>query len=303
MRKIILTLIAATAAVAAQAFTVTPADVVNPHTADRYDYVSDMAGVIDAAQEDSINAICLRLDSLAGMELAVVTIDSLGDQDPFQFSVDVYQKFGIGKNDNGILIFVAVADHRWEIRTGYEAEGTLTDALCSKIGRNYMVPKFRENDYGGGILAAIVEIYDVTVTPKAMEALQNDSAAGDDDMTFLYLFAGIALLLGIVAYIRSRKSRPKCPHCGAQSTKKMSSKTVEEPTYTKEGKSEVTYQCKKCGTVFVVTAVLAALRAVSRSSGGGNFGGGGFSSGGGSGFSGGSFGGGNTGGGGAGGSW
>lgn len=262
MKKFITTLLVSFAVIAAYA--IAPDAVINPHIDNPKDYVSDMADVLTDAEEDSINVLCFKLDSLAGMELAVVTIDSLGDEDPFDYSVAVYENFGIGKNDNGILIFAAIADHKWEIRTGYTAEGQLTDALCSNIGRTKMVPKFRENDYGGGIYDAVQEIFNVAFDAEAMAALQEaveeENKTADKAESFSTGTTIIIFVIAIVVIVLLvRRNRTKCPKCGKQSTKKLSENTLEEATYDKKGKKETTYQCKKCGEVFTIVSIIPML--------------------------------------------
>ena len=49
----------------------------------------------------------------------------------------------------------AMGKGRAFITTGYGAEGPLPDLLCSKIVDEEMIPHFKENDYAGGIWAAL----------------------------------------------------------------------------------------------------------------------------------------------------
>ena len=132
-------------------------EVINPHTANAEDYVSDMAQVFEPAMESEVNGLCKRLDTDAKIQTLIVTVPSIGDEDPFDYSMDLFQRIGVGdkKTDRGLLILVAVSDHKWEIRTGYGLEGQFTDAICSYVGRNKMVPKFRDEDYAGGIIDAV----------------------------------------------------------------------------------------------------------------------------------------------------
>lgn len=152
---------------------VTVDQVINPHTADAMDYVSDMAKVFTYPQENYVNMLCLRMDREAKIQTLVVTVPSIGDADPFQYSVDLFQRIGVGdKNTNrGLLILVAVNDHKWEIRTGYGIEGQFTDAICSYVGRNKMVPKFKEEDYAGGIKDAVDYFMTLATNEKALEEL------------------------------------------------------------------------------------------------------------------------------------
>ncbi len=63
---------------------------------------------------------------------------------------------GIGKKgkDNGVLIVVAPKERRVRIEVGYDLEQWITDGYAGETIREFMAPRFRQNDYGGGLLAA-----------------------------------------------------------------------------------------------------------------------------------------------------
>ena len=63
--------------------------------------------------------------------------------------------------DNGVLVLLAVKERRWRIETGYGVEGILPDGLCGEIGRNYMVPYFKEAKYGEGLYQGVRAIANV----------------------------------------------------------------------------------------------------------------------------------------------
>ncbi len=195
-------------------------EVINPHTADAYDYVSDMAGVFTSEQESQINALCLRMDNEAKIQTLVVTVPSIGYEDPFQYSVDLFQRIGVGdKNTNrGLLIFVAVSDHKWEIRTGYGLEGQFPDAICSYVGRNKMVPKFRQEDYAGGLIDAVDYFTTLSTNEKALEELnmelenQAKLAEAQDTREAIYglwILIAVWLLITYGSYRLMREDKKK----------------------------------------------------------------------------------------------
>lgn len=149
-------------------------DVINPHTANAADYVSDMAGVFTALQEDSVNKLCLRIEKEADIQMLVVIVPSIGAEDPFHYSMDLFQRIGVGKKETnrGMLILVAVSDHKWEIRTGYGLEGQFPDAICSYVGREKMVPQFKEDRYAEGIRDAVTYFMELATNEQAMTELK-----------------------------------------------------------------------------------------------------------------------------------
>jgi len=130
------------------------------------DYVTDDAHVLSPDAIAGIDSICGQLDhSKANAQIAVVTIDTIDGDDVASYATDLYHKMGIGKkgSDRGILIFLAVNDHKRQIVTGYGLEGILPDAKVGDIGRA-MVPDLRANNFDGAVTLAVGQIAQVIAT-------------------------------------------------------------------------------------------------------------------------------------------
>jgi uncharacterized protein len=71
----------------------------------------------------------------------------------------LFDKFKIGAKgtDRGVLILLAVDDHKRFIEVGYGLEGILPDGKLGDIGRE-MVPDLRANDYDGAVNLAVNEV-------------------------------------------------------------------------------------------------------------------------------------------------
>jgi uncharacterized protein len=67
---------------------------------------------------------------------------------------------GIGKNgkDNGVLVLVALDEREWRIEVGYGLEGDITDIESNLIAQNYLVPAFKEGNYGEGLYDTVVAL-------------------------------------------------------------------------------------------------------------------------------------------------
>jgi uncharacterized protein len=123
-------------------------------------YVVDLAGVIDAGTRARLNDMLKDLEAKTTAQMVVLTLNSLEGEPLESFSHQTAVKWGIGQKgkDNGVLITVAVKEHKYRIEVGYGLEGPLPDSLVGSIGRQYLVPHFRKGDYAGGIAAAVGEI-------------------------------------------------------------------------------------------------------------------------------------------------
>jgi len=133
---------------AAPAMASTPAAAPAPRS-----YVNDNAGVLDSQIEAKLNGFLADLDAKAKAQVAVLTVKSLGGADLETYAVETYKKWGIGdkKTSRGVLLLVAVEDHKARIEVGYGLEGILPDGLTGAIQDKYIIPHFKAGDYAAGI--------------------------------------------------------------------------------------------------------------------------------------------------------
>jgi uncharacterized protein len=114
-------------------------------------YVTDLAGVIDASTAARINAVAGDVERKTGAQIAVVTVKSLEDRPIEDYAVDLFKHLGVGhKDDRGVLLLLAPAAHRYRIEVGYGLEPVINDARAGDIGRA-MVPLLRQNDYSSAV--------------------------------------------------------------------------------------------------------------------------------------------------------
>jgi uncharacterized protein len=119
--------------------------------------VNDYAGVMGQEQVRGLEVRLARFEQETGHQVAVLTIPTLEGEDIEGFSIRVAESWKIGKKgfDNGVILVVAVKDRRLRLEVGYGLEGVLPDAIANRIISDYIVPRFRAQDYAGGISAGI----------------------------------------------------------------------------------------------------------------------------------------------------
>src|ERR1035438_3366163 len=124
------------------------------------DYVSDFAHVLSPDTIARLDRICGELDhSQANAQVAVVTVQTLNGEDAADYSDQLETKWKMGRkgSDRGVLILLAVGDHKRRIEVGYGLEGILPDGKLGDIGRG-MVPELRANDFDGAVTLAVEQI-------------------------------------------------------------------------------------------------------------------------------------------------
>jgi uncharacterized protein len=134
-------------------------------------YVNDFANLISDDVENSLEDILAQYEAETTNELAVVTVKTLGGKSIEEYTISLAEKWGVGQKDkdNGAVILVAETEREVRIEVGYGLEPDLTDARSKIIIENEMLPRFRNNDYDGGILAgltAVIETISGTYTPQ-----------------------------------------------------------------------------------------------------------------------------------------
>lgn len=228
------------------------------------DCVNDFAVVLSPATTDQLKEMCRQVLDKAQASVVVVTIKSTDEEDIVQYSVDLYQKWGIGQKgkDRGVLILVAVQDRKYWTTVGYGLEPILPDGKVGGFGRE-AVPYLKRGDYDGAVSLLTSRVIDVIakdagveITTSEPRRIMPDAPAGDGGLSTGKVIALIAIVIIVLAVPPLRRL---------------------------------------LFSMFLFGGFGGGNR------GGGSWSGGGFGGGGGGGFGG--FGGGSTGGGGAGGSW
>src|SRR5215470_8635392 len=115
--------------------------------------VVDQANVIPVQNRSALESKLKDLEDKSGTQLVVATVASLQGSDIETFANELFRfwKLGEAKKNNGALLLVAPSERKVRIEVGYGLEGTLTDALSNVIITGAIIPRFKANDYAGGI--------------------------------------------------------------------------------------------------------------------------------------------------------
>ncbi len=119
--------------------------------------VSDFAGLLSPTEQEVVEQRLLEVNQKTGAQFAVVTLKSLEGGQIDDFAVKLFKKWGIGEKakDNGVLLLVALHEHKARVEVGYELEPILPDALAGRVLDEQLFPAFKQHRYAAGILAAV----------------------------------------------------------------------------------------------------------------------------------------------------
>lgn len=118
-------------------------------------FVNDRAGVLDDSSRARLESFLDQVKRKTGVQFAVLVLPTTAPLDPITYKTEAYRRWFQG-NRRSLLLLVALAEHRVAFETGYELEGILPDGLEARIIRREMTPRFRENDYAGGIRQGVL---------------------------------------------------------------------------------------------------------------------------------------------------
>lgn len=131
-------------------------------------FVQDNAHLLTEAEINELNALGTHLEKGTGVELLLLTMDSVGQEHRQDFALRALREYGVGKKDrdNGIVIFLNMDNGNEynnrgiDIQVGYEVEGYLNDAKIGNIIDTVAMDDFRKGDYASGIKNLYKAIYD-----------------------------------------------------------------------------------------------------------------------------------------------
>ncbi len=142
-------------------------------------------------------------------QIGILMIPTLEGQVLEEYSLKVAREWGIGDStNNGVLLIVVKDDRVLRIEVGRGLEGDLTDTRAKKIITSVIRPKFRVNDYYGGISAGVNSIQ-AAVAKQADPALSTDSSGGFEGImegigsVFFFIIFGFMWLAAMLARSKS----------------------------------------------------------------------------------------------------
>ncbi len=269
--------------------------------------VIDQTQTLDSAQRSGLEAKLAAFEQRKGSQIVVLMVPTTAPEDIASYTQRVGDAWKIGRKGvgDGLLVVVAKNDRAMRIATAKALEGAVPDLAASRIIDEEMKPRFRNNDFAGGLNAALdrlIGLVDGEPLPEPSRASNGASGGSSDDegiFGFLQHF-GVFLFVGVFV---------GAPIVRAMLGKKLGTVVVGG------GVGVIVFFITASIAIAVIAGLVALVLTLfaaaglpggggGRGGGGGGWssgGGGGFSSGSGGGFS--SGGGGNFGGGGASGNW
>ena len=171
--------------------------------------VNDYASVMSPDQVRALESQLAQFEQDTGHQIAVLTIPTLDGEDIEGFSIRVAENWKIGKKDfdNGVILLVAVKDRKLRLEVGYGLEGVLPDAIAKRITSDYIVPRFRAQDYAGGIIAGVDAVQKVIKQEPLPQSARKPNPTPQSDFNSLAMIIITLVIFALMAFSSANRRR------------------------------------------------------------------------------------------------
>jgi uncharacterized protein len=122
--------------------------------------VIDTTGTLDAARRQALEAKLAAFEQKKGSQIVVLMVPTTQPEDIEGYANRVANEWKIGRKavGDGVLVIVAKDDRRMRIEVAKTLEGAVPDLAAARIVDDVMKPRFRENDFAGGLDGAVGQL-------------------------------------------------------------------------------------------------------------------------------------------------
>ena len=146
-------------------------------------HVIDQTGTLTAEQKATLEQTLTAFEARKGSQLAVLMIASSAPEaiEPYALRVAEQWKLGRKKIDDGASLVIAKDDRAMRIEVGYGLEGALNDLTSKRIISETILPRFKSQDFYGGITAGVGQMMRV-IDGEPLPAPSNKPTGGVGDV-------------------------------------------------------------------------------------------------------------------------
>jgi uncharacterized protein len=176
-------------------------------------HVSDFARVLDPASRQALERYCVLMEDQTGVEIAVVTLQTLAGEPIEDVANDMFRKWGVGKKgkDEGVMLLLVTGDRRMRLEVGYGLEPILPDGFAGSVLRS-MRPALRGQRYGEALAEALQVLGSRIAEAKGVRlgtdtAVPRRSRPRPEPVPWPLLLGGLAILLWALGASGGRRRR------------------------------------------------------------------------------------------------
>ena len=161
-------------------------------------HVIDLTSTLSMEQKAALEQTLTAFEARKGSQLAVLMVATTAPEEVEQYALRVAEQWKLGRKkiDDGAILVVAKNDRAMRIEVGYGLEGALSDLTSKRIISETILPRFKGQDFYGGITAGVGQIIRVIDgEPLPAPSAQSTQGIGDVQQYAPMLFI-LALAVG-----------------------------------------------------------------------------------------------------------
>lgn len=178
-----------------------------PKTPKENSYVYDYIDLLNQSQKKALQDKLYNYEDSTSTQIVIAIIDDLKGEDITMLGTKWGREWNVGRKDenNGIFILLKKdADGpggQIDIATGYGIEYRMTDRMAKRVINQVILPKFRAQDYYGGLDAGTDALIDILSGEFEGEVWRKSDNTG---LIIFLIFVGFFILIIVL----SSKNRP-----------------------------------------------------------------------------------------------
>ena len=170
-------------------------------------FITDPGDSIPLAEEEELERSMGEERKRTGVEFVAVILPTLAGRDIAHLAWELRTKWGIERNESGILLLIAREEGKALMAPGKSHDGVLTDAVLEEIITESVLPPLRRGNYA----AAIADGADALHRRLRGENAGVDKHGGAVPIKGYSIIIAFLILLAFSAWMRSRRSRAGQP--------------------------------------------------------------------------------------------
>lgn len=174
--------------------------------------VIDQTGTLDDIQRQGLEEKLAGLEQSKGTQVVFLIVPTTQPEDIASYANRVANDWKIGRKavGDGVLLVVAKEDRKVRIEVAKTLEGAIPDLAASQIIDEAILPRFRANDYAGGLQAAadqlIARIKGEPLPPVKQPPVRQAAQDGFSWMDLaIFLFFAVPIAGAVLRGIFGRK--------------------------------------------------------------------------------------------------
>lgn len=171
-------------------------------------HVVDSANALDVSQHLSLETKLSSFEASNGTQIVLLLVPTTHPEDIASYANRVGNTWKIGRKGigDGLLVVVAKDDHKLRIEVAKSLEGAIPDLAAKQIIDSAITPRFKQNDYAGGLDAGVDRIM-ALVKGEALPAPDPSNSHAGTDSTQGFQWQNLSVFIFFAVFVGGAAAR------------------------------------------------------------------------------------------------